>query len=81
MENGVLFSLALIVMFSFRFVDEFFKISQEQFEEGMILNMGQILSLPFILAGVVMLILTVGKKRVTISTDKRVVGGEEIRRE
>jgi prolipoprotein diacylglyceryltransferase len=80
MENGVLFSLALIVMFSFRFVDEFFKISQEQFEEGMILNMGQILSLPFILAGVVMLILTVGKKRVTISTDKRVVGGEEIRR-
>jgi prolipoprotein diacylglyceryltransferase len=61
MENGVLFSLALIVMFSFRFVDEFFKISQEQFEEGMILNMGQILSLPFILAGIVILNLTGGK--------------------
>lgn len=81
MKNGFLFSLALIIMFSFRFIDEFFKIDQVEFENGMILNMGQILSLPFILTGIVILILTVGKKRETISTDEIVVDGEEIRTE
>ncbi len=81
MKNGFLFSLALIIMFSLRFVDEFFKINQEQFEDGMILNMGQILSIPFILTGVVILILNIGKKRETISTDKIAVDGEEIRTE
>ena len=81
MKNGFLFSLALIIMFSFRFVDEFFKINQEQFEDGMILNMGQILSIPFILTGIVILILTIGKKQETILTDKIVVNAEEIRTE
>ena len=81
MKNGFLFSLALIIMFSFRFIDEFFKIDQVEFEDGMILNMGQILSLPFIMIGIVMLILTMGKKRETILTDKIVVDREEIRTE
>jgi phosphatidylglycerol---prolipoprotein diacylglyceryl transferase len=76
MRNGFLFSLALIIMFSLRFVDEFFKISQEQFEEGMFLNMGQILSIPFILTGIVLLILTLGKKQECISAEKIVIGGE-----
>ncbi|MBX2967567.1 MAG: prolipoprotein diacylglyceryl transferase [Cyclobacteriaceae bacterium] len=80
-KDGFLFSLALIIMFSFRFVDEFFKINQEQFEDGMILNMGQILSLPFILIGIVLLILTAGKKRQPASADKIVIDGEEIRTE
>jgi prolipoprotein diacylglyceryl transferase len=81
MKNGFLFSLALIIMFSFRFIDEFFKIDQVEFEDGMILNMGQILSLPFILLGIVILILTLGKKQETISTDKIIVDGEEIKTE
>ena len=81
MKNGFLFSWSLIILFSLRIVDEFFKINQEQFEDGMILNMGQILSLPFILTGIVILILTLGKKHETISTDKIVVDGEEIRTE
>ena len=63
MKNGFLFSLALIILFSFRFIDEYFKINQEEFEDGMILNMGQILSLPFILTGIVILILTMGRKK------------------
>ncbi len=70
MKNGFLFGWSLIVLFSLRFVDEFFKMNQEQFEDGMILNMGQILSIPFILTGVVILILNSGKKRETISTEK-----------
>jgi phosphatidylglycerol---prolipoprotein diacylglyceryl transferase len=81
MKNGFLFSWSLIILFSFRFIDEFFKINQEQFEDGMILNMGQILSIPFILTGILILILNTGKKQDTIPTDKIVVGGEEIRTE
>ncbi len=81
MRNGLLFGWSLIILFSFRFVDEFFKIDQVEFEEGMILNMGQLLSIPFILTGIVILISNIGKTRKTISTDKIVVDGEEIRTE
>jgi phosphatidylglycerol---prolipoprotein diacylglyceryl transferase len=79
MRNGLLFGWSLIILFSFRFVDEFFKIDQVEFEQGMILNMGQLLSIPFILTGIVILMSNLGKKRETISTDKVVVAGEEIR--
>ncbi len=81
MKNGFLFSWSLIILFSLRFVDEFFKINQEQFEDGMILNMGQLLSIPFILIGIVMLILTTRKQQETISTGKIVVDSEEIKKE
>jgi phosphatidylglycerol---prolipoprotein diacylglyceryl transferase len=78
MKNGFLFGWSLITLFSLRFVAEFFKINQVEFEDGMILNMGQVLSIPFILTGIVILILNIGKKRETISTDQIVVDGEEI---
>lgn len=81
MKNGFLFSWSLITLFSLRFVTEFLKINQVEFEDGMILNMGQILSIPFILTGIVILILNIGKKRETISTDKIVVDGQKIRTE
>jgi prolipoprotein diacylglyceryltransferase len=42
-------------MFSARFVLEFFKINQVSFESGMAMNMGQILSLPFIIAGCILM--------------------------
>ncbi len=51
---GVLFSLLLVLLFSVRFIVEFFKINQVPFEDGLILNMGQLLSLPFIVIGVVL---------------------------
>ncbi len=77
MKNGLLFSWSLIILFTLRFVDEFFKIDQVEFEEGMILNMGQLLSIPFIVAGLVILISNIGKKRETISTDKIAVDEEQ----
>ena len=55
MKNGLPLSWFLIVLFTLRFIDEFFKISQEAFEENMILNMGQILSIPLVMAGIVIL--------------------------
>ncbi len=56
LKNGVMLSWFLIILFTFRFVDEFYKVSQEAFEDDWMLNMGQLLSIPFILAGVVLLL-------------------------
>ncbi|WP_461534331.1 prolipoprotein diacylglyceryl transferase [Sinomicrobium sp.] len=50
-RNGQLFGLFLILMFSARLVIEFFKENQVGFEDQMSLNMGQLLSIPFIVAG------------------------------
>ena len=40
-----------------RFLIEVVKNSQESWENGMLINMGQILSLPFIIAGIVLIII------------------------
>lgn len=50
-KNGLLFGLFLVLLFSVRFLIEFVKEPQVGFEAGMALNMGQILSIPFVLAG------------------------------
>ena len=48
---GYLFGLALVMIFGFRFFVEFIKENQSPFEQGMILDMGQLLSIPFVIAG------------------------------
>lgn len=50
-KPGLLFGIFLVCLFSIRFIVEFYKENQEEFESGMLINMGQLLSLPFILAG------------------------------
>lgn len=50
--EGFLFGLFLLLVFLFRFFVEFVKENQTGFEEGMVLNMGQILSIPFVLLGI-----------------------------
>lgn len=52
---GAMFGIFLITLFGIRFLIEFIKNPQEDFEVGMILNMGQLLSIPFIVAGCVLL--------------------------
>ncbi|MEM8524087.1 MAG: prolipoprotein diacylglyceryl transferase [Bacteroidota bacterium] len=54
-RNGFLFGLTIILVFSARFCIEFFKINQVNFEEGMALNMGQILSVPLVLTGLIVI--------------------------
>jgi len=54
-KNGYIFSLFLVMLFGARFLIEFFKINQSDFESGMIINMGQILSIPFILIGILLM--------------------------
>ena len=46
--NGLLFGMVVGLIMTCRFFIEFFKEVQEPFERGMVLNMGQLLSLPFI---------------------------------
>lgn len=61
--RGLPFSLFLILVFVFRFFIEYVKEDQVAFESGMMLNMGQWLSLPFILAGLVMLYFSLRRKK------------------
>ena len=51
-REGFIFGAALVGIFAPRFFIEFIKIDQVAFEQGMTLNMGQWLSVPFILIGV-----------------------------
>lgn len=48
---GFLFGVFLVMVFTARFFIEFVKENQEAFEDGMALNMGQWLSIPFIVIG------------------------------
>jgi phosphatidylglycerol:prolipoprotein diacylglycerol transferase len=55
-RSGLLFGLFLLLVFTFRFFVEFLKENQSAFEKGMILDMGQLLSIPFIIAGIIFII-------------------------
>lgn len=49
--TGFFFGLDILLIFTFRFFIEYTKEVQEAFEEGMALDMGQLLSVPFIILG------------------------------
>ncbi|MEG2755536.1 MAG: prolipoprotein diacylglyceryl transferase, partial [Mucinivorans sp.] len=55
-KRGVMFGVFLIWLFGARFLIESIKNVQEAFETTMKLNMGQWLSIPFVVAGVVILV-------------------------
>ena len=52
LHRGFFFGLCLTYIFTFRFFIEFLKENQEDFENSMMFNMGQWLSVPFIIIGV-----------------------------
>jgi len=60
---GLMFGVFLIILFAARFLIEYVKLPQEAFEEGMVLNMGQILSIPFIIIGIVIAVRAAMKYR------------------
>jgi phosphatidylglycerol:prolipoprotein diacylglycerol transferase len=53
--KGFMFGLFCVLMFTFRFLMEFLKENQESFEASLPINMGQILSIPFVLIGIFMM--------------------------
>ncbi len=63
-KHGLMLGAFLIMVFTARFFIEFFKQNQEAFEEGMSLNMGQILSIPAIVCGIVLVIYAFRTKKI-----------------
>jgi len=61
LKEGSLFGIFLLVLFAARFFIEYIKEPQVPFEESMALNMGQILSIPFIFAGAVLMLYSIMK--------------------
>ncbi len=55
-SQGRIFGVFLLMVFGFRFVIEFLKENQVDFENGLSFNMGQMLSIPFVLLGLFLLI-------------------------
>lgn len=62
LPTGRLFGIFLIVCFGLRFVYEYLKENQVSFEDELPLNMGQILSIPLVLAGILVLAYSYRKK-------------------
>jgi prolipoprotein diacylglyceryl transferase len=62
MWRGQFIGIFLVVCFGSRFLIEFIKEPQVAFEESMTLNMGQLLSIPFVLLGVFFLVWAAMKK-------------------
>ena len=65
LKNGFLFGLATTLFFIARFMIEFVKENQVGFEDGLALNMGQLLSLPYIAVGLGFLIYSIWKTKST----------------
>jgi phosphatidylglycerol---prolipoprotein diacylglyceryl transferase len=60
---GTITAVLLIVMFTSRFLIEFLKNNQSGFEDELVLNMGQILSIPAIIMGIVILTMVYKRER------------------
>jgi len=70
--RGFFFGLFLVGCFGMRFLIEFIKEPQVEFEQTMLLNMGQLLSLPFILAGIALIVYAfIRKKSFVIQVPKQ----------
>ena len=68
---GLLFGVFLIGIFLPRFIIEFIKNDQTAFEADMALNMGQLLSIPFVIAGIVLVIWSLCRPKVEIAFPDR----------
>lgn len=61
---GLLFGTFLVGTFLTRFFIEFIKNPQVEFERDMVLNMGQLLSIPFVVAGIFLIVWALTHKKV-----------------
>ncbi len=68
---GLIFGTFLTILFSARFLIEFVKNEQVEWEQGMALNMGQLLSIPFIILGIGLIIYALKRPPVKIDFPNR----------
>ncbi len=71
-SQGLIFGWFLILVFGMRFLIEFAKEPQESFERSMILNLGQLLSIPLIIAGIVLVWLAIKRDKLKEEQSERV---------
>ena len=70
LQKGVLFGWFLVLVFAARFMLEFTKEVQEAFEKTLPINMGQILSLPFVVVGLYFVLRKRPRAKVVLFTPK-----------
>ena len=75
---GLMLGVGLIGVFLSRFFIEYIKNPQVEFEENMSLLMGQWLSIPFILAGIVMVIVGIKSKEQDLSAARALKHKQEV---
>ena len=63
LKSGFFFGLVLVLIFTARFIIEFFKEVQVGFEDGMTFNMGQLLSVPYIVVGIAFVVFGLWKTK------------------
>jgi prolipoprotein diacylglyceryl transferase len=68
LKNGFFFGLATVLCVTARFTIEFVKENQVGFEDGMTFNMGQLLSLPYLVVGIGFIIYGLMKTRKLLNT-------------
>ena len=68
LKNGFFFGLATVLCVTARFTIEFVKENQVGFEDGMKFNMGQLLSLPYLVVGIGFIIYGLKKTRKLLNT-------------
>lgn len=71
-KTGFIFGVFLILLFAARFLIEYVKEPQVDFEKTMVLNMGQWLSVPFILAGVFFVVYSYLKPNIFIPVQEKI---------
>ena len=69
-KEGLIFGIFMICIFASRFFIEYLKLPQEKFEEGMMFDMGQWLSIPFVLLGVICIWYAMKKKPDPVTVSK-----------
>ena len=62
-QPGLMFGTFLIIIFGSRILIEFLKNVQVEFEKGMTFDMGQWLSVPFVVIGIVMIVWSFSKRK------------------
>lgn len=68
---GLIFGVFLLGIFIPRFLIEFIKNDQVAFEADMTLNMGQLLSIPFIIGGIILIAIAMWRPKVNIAFPNR----------
>jgi phosphatidylglycerol---prolipoprotein diacylglyceryl transferase len=66
-HDGFIAGLGVTIIFLQRFLMEFLKENQVSFEENVTLNMGQFLSIPLILGGIALMIMSMARANKTVS--------------